>query len=209
MHWLVGLPTFVLFLALLALGFALAALIVARVATATDRVAAHLEGSFHPGNAQDKAPFKVQVSAGSRQAIMVPQSAVLQNETGRFVWLVGPDGKLYVSVGSSCNVCEDDKRRAHDARSSTTFLGNKHDGDVMHRLLGTSIARAAVSIVEVACDDGLELGALATPHRGPREDHRHRARDPIERALRCHDQRVHSRAAAAARGLPVDPVIFG
>ena len=31
--------------------------------------------------------------AGSRQAIMVPQSAVLQNETGRFVWLVGPDGK--------------------------------------------------------------------------------------------------------------------
>ena len=36
---------------------------------------------------------KVQVIAGSRQAIMVPQSAVLQNETGRFVWLVGPDGK--------------------------------------------------------------------------------------------------------------------
>ena len=31
--------------------------------------------------------------AGSQQAITVPQSAVLQNETGRFVWLVGPDGK--------------------------------------------------------------------------------------------------------------------
>ena len=36
---------------------ALVVLVVARVASATDRVAAHLEGSFHPGNAQDKAPF--------------------------------------------------------------------------------------------------------------------------------------------------------
>jgi len=36
---------------------------------------------------------KVQVVAGSRQAILVPQTAVLQNESGRFVWLVGPDGK--------------------------------------------------------------------------------------------------------------------
>jgi len=33
------------------------------------------------------------VVAGSQQAITVPQSAVLQNESGRFVWLVGPDGK--------------------------------------------------------------------------------------------------------------------
>jgi membrane fusion protein (multidrug efflux system) len=36
---------------------------------------------------------RVQVFAGSQEAITVPQSAVLQNETGRFVWLVGPDGK--------------------------------------------------------------------------------------------------------------------
>jgi membrane fusion protein (multidrug efflux system) len=36
---------------------------------------------------------RVQVVAGSQQAIAVPQSAVLQNESGRFVWLVGPDGK--------------------------------------------------------------------------------------------------------------------
>ena len=36
---------------------------------------------------------RVQVLAGIRQAITVPQSAVLQNESGRFVWLVGPDGK--------------------------------------------------------------------------------------------------------------------
>ena len=33
------------------------------------------------------------VVAGSQQAITVPQSAVLQNDSGRFVWLVGPDGK--------------------------------------------------------------------------------------------------------------------
>lgn len=33
------------------------------------------------------------VVAGNQQAITVPQSAVLQNESGRFVWLVGPDGK--------------------------------------------------------------------------------------------------------------------
>ena len=36
---------------------------------------------------------RVRVIAGSQEAITVPQSAVLQNETGRFVWLVGPDGK--------------------------------------------------------------------------------------------------------------------
>jgi len=33
------------------------------------------------------------VVAGNQQAITVPQGAVLQNESGRFVWLVGPDGK--------------------------------------------------------------------------------------------------------------------
>ena len=36
---------------------------------------------------------KVQVIAGSQQAIVVPQSAVLQNESGRFVWIVGPESK--------------------------------------------------------------------------------------------------------------------
>ena len=35
----------------------------------------------------------MQVIAGTRQAIVVPQSAVLQNETGRFVWVMGPDNK--------------------------------------------------------------------------------------------------------------------
>lgn len=36
---------------------------------------------------------RVRIIAGNQQAIVVPQSAVLQNESGRFVWLVGPDGK--------------------------------------------------------------------------------------------------------------------
>jgi membrane fusion protein (multidrug efflux system) len=36
---------------------------------------------------------KVQVIAGSQQAIVVPQAAVLQNESGRFVWLVDAEGK--------------------------------------------------------------------------------------------------------------------
>lgn len=36
---------------------------------------------------------RVRVIAGSQQAIVVPQSAVLQNESGRFVWVVGPENK--------------------------------------------------------------------------------------------------------------------
>jgi membrane fusion protein (multidrug efflux system) len=35
---------------------------------------------------------RVRVTAGTRQAIVVPQAAVMQNEGGRFVWLVA-DGK--------------------------------------------------------------------------------------------------------------------
>ena len=36
---------------------------------------------------------KVLVVAGKRQAITVPQTAVLQNETGRYVWTIGAEGK--------------------------------------------------------------------------------------------------------------------
>ncbi len=36
---------------------------------------------------------RVQVVAGSREAITVPQSAVLQDHSGRFVWVAGADGK--------------------------------------------------------------------------------------------------------------------
>jgi membrane fusion protein, multidrug efflux system len=36
---------------------------------------------------------RVRVIAGSQQAIVVPQTAVMQNEGGRFVWIAGPDGK--------------------------------------------------------------------------------------------------------------------
>src|SRR5438876_3010875 len=36
---------------------------------------------------------RVRVIAGTQQAIVVPQTAVMQNEGGRFVWLAGADGK--------------------------------------------------------------------------------------------------------------------
>jgi len=36
---------------------------------------------------------RVRVTAGMRQAIVVPQTAVMQNEGGRFVWLAGADGR--------------------------------------------------------------------------------------------------------------------
>jgi membrane fusion protein, multidrug efflux system len=36
---------------------------------------------------------RVRVIAGTRQAMVVPQTAVMQNEGGRFVWIVGADGK--------------------------------------------------------------------------------------------------------------------
>jgi membrane fusion protein (multidrug efflux system) len=36
---------------------------------------------------------RVQVIAGNQPAIVVPQSAVLQNETGRFVWVLDAQGK--------------------------------------------------------------------------------------------------------------------
>jgi membrane fusion protein, multidrug efflux system len=36
---------------------------------------------------------RVRMVAGTQQAIVVPQTAVMQNDTGRFVWLAGGDGK--------------------------------------------------------------------------------------------------------------------
>ncbi len=36
---------------------------------------------------------KVRVVSGTREAIVVPQTAVTQNEGGRFVWVIGPEGK--------------------------------------------------------------------------------------------------------------------
>jgi membrane fusion protein (multidrug efflux system) len=36
---------------------------------------------------------RVRMVAGSQQAIVVPQTAVMQNDSGRFVWVAGSDGK--------------------------------------------------------------------------------------------------------------------
>jgi membrane fusion protein, multidrug efflux system len=46
---------------------------------------------------------RVQVVAGAQQAIVVPQSAVLQDQSGRFVWVAGADGKAvprHIRAGS-------------------------------------------------------------------------------------------------------------
>ena len=37
--------------------------------------------------------MRVRVTAGTQEAFLVPQSAVLQNDSGRFVWIAGADGK--------------------------------------------------------------------------------------------------------------------
>jgi glucose/arabinose dehydrogenase len=59
----------------------------------------------------------------SEPAIVVP---TLPRGSGHFTRtvLVGPDGKLYVSIGSSCNVCEErDKRRAAIVRYNLDGTG--------------------------------------------------------------------------------------
>src|SRR5438309_10460503 len=46
---------------------------------------------------------RVQVVAGTQQALVVPQSAVMQNEGVRIVWIVGAEGKAaqrQIKVGS-------------------------------------------------------------------------------------------------------------
>jgi len=60
-------------------------------ATATVQMRAEL-----PNAKQQLLPgqfVRVKVVAGTQQAIVVPQAAVMQNETGRFVWVAGGDGK--------------------------------------------------------------------------------------------------------------------
>jgi membrane fusion protein, multidrug efflux system len=48
----------------------------------------------NPGLALLPGQFvQTRVIAGMQEAIVVPQSAVAQNDQGRFVWVVGPDGK--------------------------------------------------------------------------------------------------------------------
>jgi membrane fusion protein, multidrug efflux system len=48
----------------------------------------------NPGLALLPGQFvKTTLVAGTQEAIVVPQGAVVQNDQGRFVWVVGPDGK--------------------------------------------------------------------------------------------------------------------
>jgi glucose/arabinose dehydrogenase len=66
--------------------------------------------------AETDAILRVRFDAATRTVSGTPERIVKNLPTGGNHWTrtidVGPDGKLYVSVGSSCNACEDDKRRA-------------------------------------------------------------------------------------------------
>lgn len=46
------------------------------------------DGQWLPGQF-----VRVQITAGEQQGFLVPQSAVMSGEQGRFVWVIGPEGK--------------------------------------------------------------------------------------------------------------------
>jgi glucose/arabinose dehydrogenase len=66
--------------------------------------------------AETDAVLRVRFDAATRRVSGAPERIVKGLPSGGNHWTrtvdVGPDGKLYVSVGSSCNVCLDDARRA-------------------------------------------------------------------------------------------------
>jgi glucose/arabinose dehydrogenase len=66
--------------------------------------------------AETDAVVRVRFDAATRRVSGTPERFIEGLPSGGNHWTrtidVGPDGKLYVSVGSSCNACEDDKRRA-------------------------------------------------------------------------------------------------
>ena len=92
----------------------------------------------------------------------------------------GPDGRLYVSIGSSCNVCrEDDGRRASiwslkkdgtdfkevagGLRNSVFFVWNKNDGkmwatEMGRDLLGDDIPPDEINIIDTNAKDILNFG---------------------------------------------------
>jgi glucose/arabinose dehydrogenase len=71
--------------------------------------------------AESGAVLRVRFDPGARAVQGAPERIINGLPAGGNHWTrtigVGPDGKLYVSIGSSCNVCiEDDKRRASIVR---------------------------------------------------------------------------------------------
>ena len=46
---------------------------------------------------------RVRLAAGESEAILVPQSAVVQNDQGRFVWVAGADGKAAMKLIEAAN----------------------------------------------------------------------------------------------------------
>jgi glucose/arabinose dehydrogenase len=73
----------------------------------------YVDGKLYVGETSRITRFSLDSAlTASDKATIVPNLPTGGNHTTRTV-LVGPDGKLYVAVGSSCNVCnESDQRRA-------------------------------------------------------------------------------------------------
>ncbi|MBE3561720.1 MAG: sorbosone dehydrogenase family protein [Ktedonobacteraceae bacterium] len=71
------------------------------------------QGSLYVGEASQVSRFKLSADLkATDKQVIVPDLPTSGNHITRTV-LVGPDGNLYVSIGSSCNVCnEQDSRRA-------------------------------------------------------------------------------------------------
>jgi glucose/arabinose dehydrogenase len=73
----------------------------------------YVDGKLYAGETSRISRFTLDASLkASDNTTLIPDLPTGGNHTTRTV-LVGPDGKLYVAVGSSCNVCnESDSRRA-------------------------------------------------------------------------------------------------
>ncbi|MEK7570013.1 MAG: PQQ-dependent sugar dehydrogenase [Patescibacteria group bacterium] len=65
------------------------------------------------------------------------------NNHNRRTLAFGPDGKLYVSIGSTCNVCKED-----DARSATVYSLNKDGSDF--KVFATGLRNAAFLAIRPA-----------------------------------------------------------
>ena len=70
---------------------------------------------------------KVQILAGTQEAYLVPQAAVMQTEQGRLVWIVGADGKAAMRPIANRRI--DRQRLAGDERAAGRRPGDRRQPD--------------------------------------------------------------------------------
>jgi len=119
---------------------------------------------------------RVQVVAGTQQALVVPQSAVMQNEGGRFVWIVGAEGKAAQrqtrSAAGSARTGWCSRAEGGERSSWTTCCGcGPHGGQSCRKgLIGTKPqrqpCRASSSIGRFLPASSPIVIVLAGPGRG-------------------------------------------